>query len=69
MEKYFRPIPAQKRLGRSQYLPLYNHAWTDGRGNYCLKDVDDGTLPVDNPTEWRRLKIVNRNRPDYRPPP
>lgn len=49
--------------GRSQYLPLYNHAWTDGRGNYCLKDVDDGTLPVDNPTEWRRLKIVNRNRP------
>ncbi len=55
--------------GRSQYLPLYNHAWTDGRGNYCLKDVDDGTLPVDNPTEWRRLKIVNRNRPDYRPLP
>ena len=48
-------------------LPMYNNAWTNGRGDYVLKDYDDGTLPVEDPTEWRKLKIINRNDPDYRP--
>lgn len=39
----------------------------DGKGNYFLRDHDDGTLPFDNAAEWRKLKIVNRNAPEYRP--
>jgi len=46
-----------------KYLPMYNHAYTDGQGNYFLRDHDDGTLPFDNASEWRKLKIVNRNNP------
>ena len=46
---------------------MYNNAWTNGRGDYVLKDYDDGTLPVEDPTEWRKLMIINRNDPDYRP--
>lgn len=53
--------------GKQKYLPMYNHAWTDGRGNYFLRDHDDGTLPVVNASEWRKLKIINRNEPNYRP--
>lgn len=55
--------------GKQKYLPMYNHAWTDGRGNYFLRDHDDGTLPVVNASEWRKLKIINRNDPNYRPLP
>ena len=40
---------------------MYNHAYTDGHGNYFLRDYDDGTLPFENATEWRKLKIINRN--------
>ena len=47
--------------GKSKYLPMYNHAYTDGQGNYFLRDNDDGTLPFENATEWRQLKIINRN--------
>jgi hypothetical protein len=47
--------------GKSKYLPMYNHAYTDGHGNYFLRDYDDGTLPFENATEWRKLKIINRN--------
>jgi hypothetical protein len=47
--------------GESKYLPMYNHAYTDGHGNYFLRDYDDGTLPFENATEWRKLKIINRN--------
>ena len=47
--------------GKSKYLPMYNHADTDGQGNYFLRDYDDGTLPFENATEWRKLKIINRN--------
>ncbi|MCK7515867.1 MAG: hypothetical protein MZV70_75780 [Desulfobacterales bacterium] len=32
--------------GKQKYLPMYNRAWTDGRGNCFLRDHDDGTLPV-----------------------
>jgi hypothetical protein len=46
---------------------MYNNAWTNGRGDYALKDSDDGTLPVEDPTEWHKLKIINRNDPNYRP--
>jgi len=53
--------------GRKEWLPMYNHAWTNGRGDYFLRDYDDGTLPVENPTEWRKLTIINRNDPTYRP--
>ena len=53
--------------GKEKWLPMYNHAWTDGKGNYVLKDADDGTLPVENPAEWHPLKIINRNDPAYRP--
>jgi hypothetical protein len=46
--------------GNVKYLPAYNNAYTDGHGNYYLKDNDDGTLPFDNASEWRKLNIVNR---------
>ncbi|MFH1153169.1 MAG: hypothetical protein V1793_05080 [Pseudomonadota bacterium] len=46
--------------GDVRYLPSYNHAYTDGQGNYFLRDYDDGTLPVDNAANWRKLDIVNR---------
>lgn len=57
------------QTGKQKYLPMYNHAWTDGRGNYFLRDYDDGTLPVANASEWRPLKIINRNAPGGRPSP
>lgn len=47
--------------GEKAYLPAYGHAYTDGRGNYYLRDGDDGTLPFENAAEWRELTIVNRN--------
>jgi len=53
--------------GKKKMLPMYNNAWTNGRGDYVLKDYDDGTLPVEDVTEWRKLKIINRNDPNYRP--
>jgi len=40
---------------------LYNYAYTDGQGNYFLRDYDDRTLPFENATERRKLKIINRN--------
>jgi hypothetical protein len=46
--------------GNIKYLPSYNNAYTDGRGNYYLRDYDDGTLPFENASEWRKLDIVNR---------
>ena len=53
--------------GQIKYLPSYNHAYTDGRGNYFLRDYDDGTLPFENASQWRKLDIVNRNDPNYGP--
>lgn len=50
-----------------KYLPMYNHAWTDGKGNYFLRDFDDGTLPVEDASQWRKLKIINRNDPEFKP--
>lgn len=32
--------------GSNKYLPMYNHAYTDGQGNYFLRDDDDGTIPL-----------------------
>ena len=52
--------------GNIKYLPSYNNAYTDGRGNYFLRDYDDGTLPFENAGEWRRLDIVNRLDPGRR---
>lgn len=46
---------------KTKYLPMYNNAYTDGQGNYFLRDYDDGTLPFDNASEWRKLNIINRN--------
>jgi hypothetical protein len=71
-EEFYKVITAQietrdPQTGGTKYLPMYNHAYTDGKGNYFLRDHDDGTLPFDNASEWRKLKIVNRNAPDYRP--
>jgi len=53
------PVTRNKR-----YLPMYDNAYTDGQGNYYLTDDDDGTLPFDNASEWRKLKIINRNDPN-----
>ncbi|MBT8352193.1 MAG: hypothetical protein KJO26_13310 [Deltaproteobacteria bacterium] len=53
------PVTKNKR-----YLPMYNNAYTDGKGNYYLNDHDDGTLPFDNASEWRKLQIINRNDPN-----
>ena len=44
---------------------MYNNTYTDGQGNYYLYDIDDGTLPFDNVSEWRKLQIINRNDPNY----
>jgi len=52
--------------GKMKYLPMYNHAYTDGRGNYFLRDYDDSTLPFDNASQWRKRKIINRNDPNYK---
>ncbi len=52
--------------GQKKYLPMYNNAYTDGQGNYFLRDYDDGTLPFENASEWRKLDIVNRLDPGYR---
>jgi hypothetical protein len=52
--------------GNIKYLPSYNNAYTDGRGNYFLRDYDDGTLPFENAGEWRKLDMVNRLDPGYR---
>ena len=71
-EEFYKVITEQietydPETGDKKRLPMYNNAWTNGRGDYVLKDYDDGTLPVEDPTEWRKLKIINRNDPDYRP--
>gem|GEM_PF-921749 len=71
-EEFYKVITDQietydPQTNQVKYLPMYNHAYTDGHGNYFLKDHDDGTLPVDNASEWRKLQIVNRNDPNYRP--
>ena len=50
--------------GKEKWLPSYNHAYTDGKGNYFLRDYDDGTVPFENASEWRPLKVINRNDPD-----
>jgi hypothetical protein len=70
-EEFYKVITEQietydPQTNSTQYLPMYNHAYSDGRGNYFLRDEDDGTLPFDNASEWRKLKIVNRNDPNYR---
>lgn len=71
-EEFYKVITEQietfdPETGDKKRLPMYNNAWTNGRGDYVLKDYDDGTLPVEDPTEWRKLKIINRNDPNYRP--
>ena len=70
-EEFYKVITEQietydPQTNRIKHLPMYNFAWTDGRGNYILRDDDDGTLPVENAAQWRRLKIINRNDPSYR---
>ena len=71
-EEFYKVITEQietfdPEMGKKKMLPMYNNAWTNGRGDYVLKDYDDGTLPVEDATEWRKLKIINRNDPNYRP--
>jgi len=52
--------------GNIKYLPSYNNAYTDGKGNYFLRDDDDGTLPFENAGDWRKLDIINRLDSGYR---
>jgi len=71
-EEFYKVITQQietwdPKSAQKEWLPMYNHAWTNGRGDYFLRDYDDGTLPVENPSEWRKLTIINRNDPNYRP--
>jgi len=33
---------------------------------FFSRDYDDGTLPFENATEWRKLKIINRDEVNYR---
>ena len=70
-EEFYKVITDQietydPQSGKMKYLPMYNHAYTDGRGNYFLRDYDDSTLPFDNASQWRKLKIINRNDPNYK---
>lgn len=71
-EEFYKVITEQietwdPESGRKEWLPMYNHAWTNGRGDYFVRDYDDGSLPVENPSEWRKLTIINRNDPNYSP--
>jgi hypothetical protein len=71
-EEFYKVITEQietydPQSGKVKYLPMYNHAYTDGQGHYFLRDYDDGTLPFENASQWRKLKIINRNDPNYRP--
>jgi hypothetical protein len=71
-EEFYKVITEQietydPQTQKKAWLPMYNHAWTNGRGDYFLRDYDDGTLPFEDATEWRKLKIINKNAPDYRP--
>lgn len=50
--------------GEIKYLPSFNNAYTDGRGNYFLRDYDDGTLPFHDAGNWKKLDIVNRLSPE-----
>lgn len=50
--------------GEIKYLPSFNNAYTDGRGNYFLRDYDDGTLPFDDASAWKKLDIINRLSPE-----
>lgn len=52
--------------GEEKWLPMYDHAWTDGKGNYFLSDGDAQTLPFEDASDWRPLQVVNRNDPAYR---
>ena len=68
-EEFYKVITEQietydPESGQMKYLPMYNHAYTDGQGNYFLRDSDDGTLPLENASQWHKLKIVNRNARD-----
>lgn len=70
-EEFYKVITGQietydPQSGKIKYLTMYNHAYTDGKGNYFLRDYDDSTLPFDNASEWRKLKIINRNDPNYK---
>ena len=53
--------------GTMHWMPMYDSAWTDGKGNYILTD-HDGAREMENEPAWRRLEIVNRNDPDRRWP-
>ena len=60
-EEFYKVITGQietydPATGSNQYLPMYNHAYTDGQGNYFLRDYDDGTVPFENASEWRKLR-------------
>ena len=70
-EEFFKVITDQietydPQSGKMKYLPMYNHAYTDGQGNYFLRDYDDSTLPFDDASQWRKVKIINRNDPNYK---
>ena len=46
--------------GEEKWLPSYNKAYSDGKGNYYLTD-DTGSGPDSVSPEWKELQIINRN--------
>lgn len=46
--------------GQGKWLPSYNKAYTDGKGNYFLTD-HEGSGPDSVSSEWKQLQIINRN--------
>jgi len=46
--------------GRVTWHPMYERAFTNGRGDYFLTDYQ-GHLPIQDNPEWRKLEIINRN--------
>ncbi|OYY92680.1 MAG: hypothetical protein B7Y41_14850 [Hydrogenophilales bacterium 28-61-23] len=47
--------------GKESWLPAYKHAFTDGRGNYAVTDNDSAAAQLQSGSDWRPLRIIDRN--------
>ena len=45
--------------GKVEWFPMYERAFTNGRGDYFLTD-QQGFLPIEDNPEWHKVEIVNR---------
>ena len=45
--------------GQVEWFPMYERAFTNGRGDYFLTD-QQGFLPIEDNPEWHKVEVVNR---------